>query len=764
MEALESGGAPLGSGGIADDDGVLQPPIELKRVIDKTAEFVAKNGRALEERILIAESSNPKFAFMRAGNVYFAYYQLRMRDYRRSMETPSDSSNNDSSASTPSLPENAAAVAAEKLQLRNRILTGAPEEDQSGENGNNTATTAASGSTPASRAPVRKLGLLDSVAQKLKVTEAATPPAPENRKSWALDVPALAAADLDIIKLTAQYVARNGRSFQMGLMNREARNPQFAFLQPGHPYNPFYNKLVESYTAVLLPSREMLEQLRSLRIDKEGLVRRVVSRALAQRVLVKTEAQRQAAEEAEREAMAQIDWSDFVVVQTLSFADSENLPPPADKQRIIAGTMGAAAEAAGSDSAADAMEVEPSQTGASSSAADTGAGMINPDDLSSAPTRIVSAGVASSARRNQSSLKTMVCPKCGQAIPVDEFAEHMKIELSGAGQILHGPAGSGRRIETNRGPGIDNPYEEGDMISVNLQRLAAKRTDIFGAEEDEMEALAKKNAEEERLRKLRESKSWDGHATSAASLTTTTAATGVYDQIAAIHQAKGLGPSRAPLGPQEPPAPGAAPPPHIMMNRPPPGMMPHPGMQGGPMPYGGPPHMMMMMPPPYMAPGYAPMPMMQGGYPGPGYPPQHMMAASQPPVDGGMKRAADAPLDEEPPAKRAKVEPETALIDENEFLSKIGGPDTKVKVRVVNQTAGGDAPAPEIEIEIAVGQPVSALKAEIQQRLGIAPNKQNLRSGALGTFLKDKQTLAYHNIDNNHQVILLPKERGGKKK
>jgi splicing factor 3A subunit 1 len=654
------------------------------------------------------------------------------------------------------VPENAAAVAHEKLQLRNRILTGAPEEEQAGEDGN--GTTAASGSTPASRAPVRKLGLLDTVAQKLKVTEATQPP-PENRKSWALDVPALAAADLDIIKLTAQYVARNGRSFQMGLMNREARNPQFAFLQPGHPYNPFYNKLVESYTAVLLPSREMLEQLKALRIDKEGLVRRVVSRALTQRVLVKTEAQRQAAEEAERDAMSQIDWSDFVVVQTLSFADSENLPPPPDKQRIIAGTMGAHEAAS---EAADAMEVEPSQPIATSSVVDTGAGMFSSEDLSGAPTRVVSAGVASSSRRNTSALKTMVCPKCGQAIPVDEFAEHMKIELSGAGTILHGQAGSGRRLEMNRGPGIDNPYEEGDMISLNLQRLAAKRTDIFGAEEDEMEALAKKNAEEERLRKLRESKSWDGHATSAGSLTAATTTSGVYDQIAAIHQAKGLGPSRAPHGPQEHPAPGSMPP-HMMMNRPPPGMMmgPRPGMQGPPMQYGGPPPMMMM--PPYgghMGPGYPPMPMMSGGYTGPGYPPQQM----QPPDNGGMKRAAEAPLEEEPPAKRAKVEPETALIDENEFLTKMGGPEFKVKVRVSNQSAGGDAPAQEIEIELALGQPVSALKSEIQQRLGIAPNKQNLRSASLGIFLKDKQTLAYHNIDDNHQVILLPKERGGKKK
>lgn len=61
-------------------------------VIDKTAEFVAKSGKQLEERILIAEASNPKFAFMRPGNVYFAYYQLKMRDFKRAENPDAETS------------------------------------------------------------------------------------------------------------------------------------------------------------------------------------------------------------------------------------------------------------------------------------------------------------------------------------------------------------------------------------------------------------------------------------------------------------------------------------------------------------------------------------------------------------------------------------------------------------------------------------------------------------------------------------------------
>ena len=39
---------------------------------------------------------------------------------------------------------------------------------------------------------------------------------------------------VDVVKLTAQFVARNGRQFLTNLMNREQRNYQFDFLRPQH--------------------------------------------------------------------------------------------------------------------------------------------------------------------------------------------------------------------------------------------------------------------------------------------------------------------------------------------------------------------------------------------------------------------------------------------------------------------------------------------------------------------------------------------------
>lgn len=54
----------------------------------------------------------------------------------------------------------------------------------------------------------------------------------------------------DIVKLTAQFVALNGRTFLTNLMNREQRNFQFDFLRPQHSLFQYFTKLLEQYTKV----------------------------------------------------------------------------------------------------------------------------------------------------------------------------------------------------------------------------------------------------------------------------------------------------------------------------------------------------------------------------------------------------------------------------------------------------------------------------------------------------------------------------------
>lgn len=59
------------------------------------------------------------------------------------------------------------------------------------------------------------------------------------------DPPSIMAQDLDILKLTAQFVARNGRSFLSNLMKREAGNYQFDFLRPQHSLFHYFTCMVD---------------------------------------------------------------------------------------------------------------------------------------------------------------------------------------------------------------------------------------------------------------------------------------------------------------------------------------------------------------------------------------------------------------------------------------------------------------------------------------------------------------------------------------
>jgi splicing factor 3A subunit 1 len=51
-------------------------------IIDKTASFVAKNGREFEERILENERNNPKFTFLALNDPYRPYYDTKVMDFK----------------------------------------------------------------------------------------------------------------------------------------------------------------------------------------------------------------------------------------------------------------------------------------------------------------------------------------------------------------------------------------------------------------------------------------------------------------------------------------------------------------------------------------------------------------------------------------------------------------------------------------------------------------------------------------------------------
>ena len=112
-------------------------------------------------------------------------------------------------------------------------------------------------------------------------------------------LPPISAQDLDVLRLTALFVARHGLAFQKVIADRESRNYQFDFLRPNHSLYPYFQEMVGQYNRVLLPSKEVSSKIRRLAEDREVVLDEIRSRVDWQKYVLQQE--KKDKEEAERE-------------------------------------------------------------------------------------------------------------------------------------------------------------------------------------------------------------------------------------------------------------------------------------------------------------------------------------------------------------------------------------------------------------------------------------------------------------------------------
>jgi len=148
----------------------------------------------------------------------------------------------------------------------------------------------------------------------------------------------LTALDLDIIKLSAQFVARNGKNFLTGLASREHANPQFNFLKPTHSMFTFFTSLCDAYSKVLMPPKDLMQKLTKEKVDRQAVLERMLRRLEWEQAKEREEKEAADALEKERLAMQLIDWHDFVIVETIDFHQDEDadLPLPMTLKDVIA--------------------------------------------------------------------------------------------------------------------------------------------------------------------------------------------------------------------------------------------------------------------------------------------------------------------------------------------------------------------------------------------------------------------------------------------
>jgi splicing factor 3A subunit 1 len=153
-------------------------------------------------------------------------------------------------------------------------------------------------------------------------------------------MPNISAQDLDVVKLTALFAAKNGRSWMTSLSQREAGNYQFDFLRPNHSLYQFFARLMDQYALLLngstveggKPEQARIAELEKNSKDKFNVLEKAKKRAEWVKYQEQQKAKKEEQEEKERKEFAEIDWHDFFVAGTLFFTEEDehlDLPPPA---------------------------------------------------------------------------------------------------------------------------------------------------------------------------------------------------------------------------------------------------------------------------------------------------------------------------------------------------------------------------------------------------------------------------------------------------
>lgn len=119
-------------------------------------------------------------------------------------------------------------------------------------------------------------------------------------------------------------------------MNREQKNFQFDFLRPQHSLFQYFTKLLEQYTKVLIPSKDLVPKLQHESCNMDKILDQVKYRS--EWIKYQESQKRRDEEELERErvAYALIDWHDFVVVETVDYQQFEvgNFPAPTTPDEV----------------------------------------------------------------------------------------------------------------------------------------------------------------------------------------------------------------------------------------------------------------------------------------------------------------------------------------------------------------------------------------------------------------------------------------------
>jgi len=411
--------------------GVIRPPPDIRAVADKTALFVAKNGRAFEQRILNSDKGKtPKFAFLHATSPFNAYYEQRIRFHEEGGTEEDDKAAEEKKDDT----------ATEKPKVSE------PEERKQDK------AQKASAVDPVAKALLQQRNKIQEARAVMEEqakqedgprTEGVVPPP---TLQWVSAVaPNISPVQLETIKLVAQFVALDGKGGPLlqDLALREWNNPSFGFLQPRHGHFAYFSSLVDAYRHILSTWSKPDADGDDLPSDLDKCLEVVAYRAEYDRDVAERE---QAANEENGGTLsgaALIDWHDFVVVETIEFPVEEvvrTLPPPP-------------AKAAGLEQGAGAMEESDEEEG---------------ETIRVVPSYTPKV-VSTQTTARDTSRTHVIDPITGKSVPIADMPEHMRIQLLDPKWAEEKKKFMDKQKESN--------LVSGEAIAENINRLTKARGD-----------------------------------------------------------------------------------------------------------------------------------------------------------------------------------------------------------------------------------------------------------------------------------------------
>ncbi|CXI87626.1 splicing factor 3A subunit 1, putative [Plasmodium berghei] len=281
---------------------MIIPPNSIKSVIDKTAAFVKKNGKVFEQKIY--KEKEKQFNFINSTHPYFFYYQYKLHEQFLGIQ--------------------------EKNTIPKAILEIKKREDLNKSSNNEHILKICDFVKEDIKKEKNKI--IYSIDDQTKDEDTQEQQIEIKEDIYTIISPLISSVDVDLMKTTALFVARNGNKFLNELIEREKNNSQYDFLRANNLYYNFFSKLIDIYVKCLLPNNDIIDKIKKYSNNKRDVLN--YSYSIYNHNMKKREEEERKLEE-KTKCDTFYDWTNFTVVENITFDDNiEALPQSIDFNNV----------------------------------------------------------------------------------------------------------------------------------------------------------------------------------------------------------------------------------------------------------------------------------------------------------------------------------------------------------------------------------------------------------------------------------------------